>query len=457
MQAIAMATDKTSCRDDVNRTKHFLNSLGRYGNTPFLWPMYGSGELPQCFCRLCAVFGGIYCLKRQLDGVVVNEDKCKAIISGRQRFALEHLVVGQGHLPPEIVASEGENQISRKIFITDRSIMQGEEESLTFLYYSPEEQDQGAVTLIELGPSTNACPQGLFIIHMTCKRTKNAKKDLAYVVNKFLRAEPLQSNAVRSSSDSHTQTVSPDKRHLQDDRQEKEETEYPVPQVLWSLYLNLPASDIKLSDSAPSNIHLCSGPDLELDFDFAVNQVGSGEIPLDDEEWEEWKGIASEEFEDTFRTMISCSPQAVHPEIIDTNTRKRGSLMSALYSDGVTYERDSCHSITVAVSSKPSTMERQTQTELILPIWRQFLYCLAGDDAFRRRRQREAASNYRKCGDRMSRRHINSVSYIDRVALSVFPASFGLLNVCYWVAYVTYQEEFKWQDPPIGSITPISH
>ncbi|XP_024874547.1 gamma-aminobutyric acid receptor alpha-like isoform X1 [Temnothorax curvispinosus] len=187
-------------------------------------------------------------------------------------------------------------------------------------------------------------------------------------------------------------------------------------------------------------------------------KVGSGEIPLDDEEWEEWKGIASEEFEDTFRTMISCSPQAVHPEIIDTNTRKRGSLMSALYSqDGVTYERDSCHSITVADSSKPSTMERQTQTELILPIWRQFLYCLAGDDAFRRRRQREAASNYRKCGDRMSRRHINSVSYIDRVARIVFPASFGLLNVCYWVAYVTYQEEFKWQDPPIGSITPISH
>ncbi|XP_071560115.1 rab escort protein isoform X2 [Temnothorax nylanderi] len=253
MQAIAMATNKTSCRDGVNRTKHFLNSLGRYGNTPFLWPMYGSGELPQCFCRLCAVFGGIYCLKRQLDGVVVNEDKCKAIISGRQRLALEHLVVGQGHLPPEIVASEGENQISRGIFITDRSIMQGEKESLTLLYYPPEEQDQEAVTLIELGPSTNACPQGLFIVHMTCKRTKNAKEDLAYVVNKFLRAEPLHSNA--------------------DDRQKKEETEYPVPQVLWSLYLNLPASDIKLSDSAPSNIHLCSGPDLELDFDFAVNQA----------------------------------------------------------------------------------------------------------------------------------------------------------------------------------------
>lgn len=58
-------------------------------------------------------------------------------------------------------------------------------------------------------------------------------------------------------------------------------------------------------------------------------QIDSGEIPLDDEEWEEWKDIAGEEFEDTFRSMISCSPQAVHPEI---NTKKRGSLISALYS-----------------------------------------------------------------------------------------------------------------------------
>jgi len=50
---------------------------------------------------------------------------------------------------------------------------------------------------------------------MTCKRTKNARKDLAYVVNKFLRAEQLDPNTARSSSDCHTQTVSPDKRHLQ--------------------------------------------------------------------------------------------------------------------------------------------------------------------------------------------------------------------------------------------------
>jgi GDP dissociation inhibitor len=67
-----MAKDITPCLEGVTRTKRFLNSLGRYGNTPFLWPMYGSGEIPQCFCRLCAVFGGVYHLKRAAEAVIVG-------------------------------------------------------------------------------------------------------------------------------------------------------------------------------------------------------------------------------------------------------------------------------------------------------------------------------------------------------------------------------------------------
>ena len=112
------------------------------------------------------------------------------------------------------------------------------------------------------------------MVHMTCKRTKTAKEDLAHVLEKFLRTDPVEPTVVRYPTDSHTQTVSPDKRHLQEgDKAAKDALENLKPHVLWSLYLNLPASDIKLSNSAPSNIHLCSGPDLDLDFDFAVNQV----------------------------------------------------------------------------------------------------------------------------------------------------------------------------------------
>uniref|UniRef100_A0A8C6SHY0 CHM Rab escort protein n=1 Tax=Neogobius melanostomus TaxID=47308 RepID=A0A8C6SHY0_9GOBI len=49
-----------------------LRCLGRYGNTPFLFPVYGLGEIPQCFCRMSAVFGGVYCLRHSVHGLVIK-------------------------------------------------------------------------------------------------------------------------------------------------------------------------------------------------------------------------------------------------------------------------------------------------------------------------------------------------------------------------------------------------
>lgn len=51
LYSISMSTDDTSCLEGVSRVKRFLNSLGRFGKTPFLYSMYGSGEIPQAFCR----------------------------------------------------------------------------------------------------------------------------------------------------------------------------------------------------------------------------------------------------------------------------------------------------------------------------------------------------------------------------------------------------------------------
>lgn len=55
LYAIAMGSENTPCMSGVEKAQKFLSSLGRYGNTPFLWPMYGSGELPQCFCRYALI------------------------------------------------------------------------------------------------------------------------------------------------------------------------------------------------------------------------------------------------------------------------------------------------------------------------------------------------------------------------------------------------------------------
>jgi len=54
----------------MERMQLYLNSMTRFAGmtSPYLYPLYGLGELPQAFARLAAVHGGTYMLNRDLDG-----------------------------------------------------------------------------------------------------------------------------------------------------------------------------------------------------------------------------------------------------------------------------------------------------------------------------------------------------------------------------------------------------
>uniref|UniRef100_A0A182FK43 Uncharacterized protein n=3 Tax=Anopheles albimanus TaxID=7167 RepID=A0A182FK43_ANOAL len=164
-------------------------------------------------------------------------------------------------------------------------------------------------------------------------------------------------------------------------------------------------------------------------------KVGSGEIPLDEEEWEDLEGG------DELRDMPALQHQHQHLAVgsgINVNdsprliaARRRSSLICPIYNDPAHMFKPT--------SSHLSTMERTTQTEPPKePTWKQIWLCFLGDDQFRRRRQREASA--RGGGNR----HINSVSLIDQAARILFPTSFTFFNILYWLVYYTYQADFTW-------------
>jgi Rab GDP dissociation inhibitor len=39
------------CLESIKRIKLYSESLARYGKSPYLYPLYGLGELPQGFAR----------------------------------------------------------------------------------------------------------------------------------------------------------------------------------------------------------------------------------------------------------------------------------------------------------------------------------------------------------------------------------------------------------------------
>ena len=70
------------CMDTINRIKLYSDSLARYGKSPYLYPLYGLGELPQGFARLSAIYGGTYMLDKPIDELVYEGGKVVGVKSG---------------------------------------------------------------------------------------------------------------------------------------------------------------------------------------------------------------------------------------------------------------------------------------------------------------------------------------------------------------------------------------
>jgi Rab GDP dissociation inhibitor len=51
----------------VMRMKLYYESLSMYGKSPYIYPLYGLGELPQVFARMCAVYGGVQWTRKKVD------------------------------------------------------------------------------------------------------------------------------------------------------------------------------------------------------------------------------------------------------------------------------------------------------------------------------------------------------------------------------------------------------
>ncbi|KAI8813406.1 GDP dissociation inhibitor [Cladochytrium replicatum] len=110
--ALALHLDDTYLqepgKDTYERICLYMNSMARYGKSPYIYPMYGLGELPQGFARLSAIYGGTYMLSKPVDEIVYGEDgkvigvksegevaKCKAVICDPTYAVSKTKVVGK--------------------------------------------------------------------------------------------------------------------------------------------------------------------------------------------------------------------------------------------------------------------------------------------------------------------------------------------------------------------------
>ncbi|TWW62085.1 Rab GDP dissociation inhibitor beta [Takifugu flavidus] len=70
--------------ETINRIKLYSESLSRHSASPYIYPVYGMGELPQGFARLNAEYGGTFLLNRAVNEVVMDNGRVKALFLCKQ-------------------------------------------------------------------------------------------------------------------------------------------------------------------------------------------------------------------------------------------------------------------------------------------------------------------------------------------------------------------------------------
>ncbi|KAF5312695.1 hypothetical protein D9619_002875 [Psilocybe cf. subviscida] len=80
-------------RPTYDRIILYTSSMARYGKSPYIYPLYGLGELPQSFARLSAIYGGTYMLDKQIDAIVTDADgKFTGVTSGGETVKAKQVI-----------------------------------------------------------------------------------------------------------------------------------------------------------------------------------------------------------------------------------------------------------------------------------------------------------------------------------------------------------------------------
>lgn len=107
--------------ETVEAIQLYAYSLERYGRSPYIYPVYGLGGLPEGFSRLCAINGGTFMLNQPIDEVLFNEDGSAWAVRAGDQIAKASMVIGDpSYFPSDKTRVVG--QVVRSICIMDHPV-----------------------------------------------------------------------------------------------------------------------------------------------------------------------------------------------------------------------------------------------------------------------------------------------------------------------------------------------
>jgi Rab GDP dissociation inhibitor len=146
----------------VRRAKVYIDSVLKYGNSPYIYPLYGLGEMPQGFARLSAIYGGTYMLNKPIEEIVYGPDGKVIGVKSEGEVAKCKMVIGDPSYFPQKVKKVG--QIVRCICILSHPIPgTNNAESAQIIVSQKETNRKNDIYISCISHAHNVAPKGKYI------------------------------------------------------------------------------------------------------------------------------------------------------------------------------------------------------------------------------------------------------------------------------------------------------
>ncbi|XP_017788372.1 PREDICTED: rab GDP dissociation inhibitor beta [Habropoda laboriosa] len=161
----------------IRRIKLYSDSLARYGKSPYLYPMYGLGELPQGFARLSAIYGGTYMLDKPIDEIVMKDGKVVGVRSGDEVAQCKQVFCDPTYVPDQV---KKVGQVIRCICLLDHPIPSTGDALSTQIIIPQKQVNRNSDIYVSLVSHTHqVAAKGWFIAMVsTTVETKNPEAEI---------------------------------------------------------------------------------------------------------------------------------------------------------------------------------------------------------------------------------------------------------------------------------------
>ncbi|KAJ0644990.1 putative GDP dissociation inhibitor, FAD/NAD(P)-binding domain superfamily [Helianthus annuus] len=153
--------------DFVKRIRLYAESLARFeSGSPYIYPMYGLGELPQAFARLSAVYGGTYMLNKPQCKVEFDDSgKVVGVTSDGETAKCKKVVCDPSYVPDKV---KKVGKVARAICIMSHPIPDTNDcHSAQVIIPQKQLKRKSDMYLFCCSYSHNVAPQGKFIALVT--------------------------------------------------------------------------------------------------------------------------------------------------------------------------------------------------------------------------------------------------------------------------------------------------